>query len=118
MEEQYAQVGKEALAFTWACECFSDLLVGLKLSIETDHKPLIPLFNTKHLEELPVRVQRFRLRMLRFDFNIVYVPGKNLVMADALSRAPLMAPGQHDNHVEEDVQAYVDVIFQDLPATE
>ena len=56
--------------------------------------------------------------MLRFDFNIVYVPGKNLVMADALSRAPLMAPGQHDNHLEEDVQAYVDAIFQHLPATE
>ena len=68
----------------------------------------------KHLEKLPVRVQRFRLRTLRFDFNIVYVPGKKLVIADALSRAPLMAPDQHDKHLEEDVQAYVDVIFQDL----
>ena len=49
--------------------------------------------------------------MLKFDFNIVYVPGKNLVIADALSRAPLMAPDQHDKHLKKDVQAYTDVIF-------
>ena len=56
--------------------------------------------------------------MLRVDFNIVYVPGKNLVIADALSRAPLMAQDQHNKHLKEDVQANVDVNFQDLPATE
>ena len=50
--------------------------------------------------------------MLRFDFNIVYVPGKNLVIADTLSRAPLRAPDQHDKHLQEDVQAYVDAIFK------
>ena len=72
--EQNAQIEKEALAFTWACEYFSDFLVGLKFSIKTDHKPLIPLFSTKHLEELPIRIQCFRLRMLKFDFNIVYAP--------------------------------------------
>ena len=53
------------------------LLVGLKFSIETDHKSLIPLFSMKHLEELPVRIQCLRLWMLRFDFNIIYVPGKS-----------------------------------------
>ena len=63
-----------------------------------DHKPLIPLFSTKHLEELPARVQRFGLRMLRFNFNIVRVPGKNLLIADTLSRAPLMALDQHNKH--------------------
>ena len=76
-----------------------------------DYKPLIPLFSTKHLKELPVKVQCFRLRMLRFNLNIVYVPEKNLVTADALSKAPLMATDQHNKHLEEDVQAYVDVIF-------
>ena len=56
--------------------------------------------------------------MLRFNFNIVFVPGKNLVIADALSRAHLMVPNQHDKHFEEEVQAYVDAIVHVLPATE
>ena len=68
-ERRYAQIEKEALAFTWACERLSDYLVGLKFHIQTDHKPLVPLFSTKDLEELPVRVQRFRMRMMRFDFT-------------------------------------------------
>ena len=56
--------------------------------------------------------------MLRFNFNIVYVPGKKLVIADVLSRAPVMAPDQHDKYLEEDVKVYVDVIFQDVTITE
>lgn len=79
-EQRYAQIEKEALAFTWACERFSDYLVGLPFSIETDHKPLVPLFSTKSLDELPIRVQRFRLRMMRFDFSIYHVPGKDLTV--------------------------------------
>ena len=56
-EQRYAQIEKEALAFTWACEHFAEYLIGLKFHIQTDHKPLVPLFSTKSLEELPVRVQ-------------------------------------------------------------
>ena len=40
-----------------------------------------------------------------------------MVIVDALSRAPLLAPDQHNKHLEEDVQAYVDVIVHDLSAT-
>ena len=87
-EQRYAQIEKEALAFTWACERFSDYLLGLRFHVQTDHKPLVPLFTSKPLDELPVRVQRFRLRMIRFDFSMSHVPGKSLLVADALSRAP------------------------------
>ena len=68
-EARYAQIEKESLAFTWACERLADYLIGLKFHIETDHKPLVPLFSTKNLEELPIRVQRFRMRMMRFEFT-------------------------------------------------
>ena len=60
-ERRYAHIEKEALAFIWACERLSDYLIGLQFHIQTDHKPLVPLFSTNDLEELPVRVQRFRM---------------------------------------------------------
>ena len=53
-------------------------LIGLHFQIETDHKPLVPLLSAKPLDQLPIRVQRFRLRMMRFDYVITHVPGKNL----------------------------------------
>ena len=55
-EMNYAQIEKEALAVTWACERFLDYLIGLHFTVETDHKPLVPLLSTKTLDQLPVRV--------------------------------------------------------------
>ena len=56
-EQRYAQIEKEALALTWGCERLSDYLLGLHFRMVTDHKPLVPILSTKHLESLPVRVQ-------------------------------------------------------------
>ena len=87
-ETRYAQIEKEALATTWACERFTNYILGQQIQIETDHKPLVPLLSTKHLDDLPPRILRFRLRLMRFDYTISHVPGKLLYMADTLSRAP------------------------------
>ena len=38
-EKRYAQIEKEALAVTWACEMFATYILGMKFLIETDHKP-------------------------------------------------------------------------------
>ena len=117
-EKRYAQIEKEALAFTWACERLSDYLVGLQFHIQTDHKPLVPLFSTKHLEELPLRVQRFRMRMMRFLFTISHVPGKDLKIADTLSRAPVADPTAENAFLQQEATAYVDFMIGHLPATE
>ena len=88
-EKRYAQIEKEALAVTWACTKFTDYILGCKFVIESDHKPLIPLLNTKHLDSLPPRILQFRLRLAKFDYIVSHVPGKLLYTADALSRAPV-----------------------------
>ena len=53
-EQRYAQIEKEALGITCTCERFQDYLIGMRFHIETDHKPLIPLFSSKPLNELPI----------------------------------------------------------------
>ena len=117
-EQRYAQIEKEALALTWACERFSDYLIGLHFHIETDHKPLVPLLSTKLMDELPLRVQRFRMRLMRYSFTIGHVPGKNLVIADTLSRAPTSESNAEDHVRNDEVDAYVQIVLQNLPATE
>ena len=114
-ERRYAQIESEALAFTWACERLADYLVGMEFHIQTDHKPLVPLFSSKHLEELPLRVQRFRMRMM---FSIGHVPGKDLVIADALSQAPVSTPTTTDESQQQETMLYVNSVMQSLPASE
>ena len=118
-EQRYAQVEKEALAMTWCCEKFADFLVGLpSFQIETDHKPLLALMKTKQLDELTPRIQRFRMRMMRFSYQVEYVAGKHLVTADALSRAPGRKPREEDRVTEEDLKSFVQSVVDSIPASD
>lgn len=116
-ECRYAQIEKECLASVYACEKFSKYLIGLdKFELQTDHKPLVPLMMTKDLDRAPVRCQRLLMRLMRFNADVKHVPGKNLVIADALSRKPL----QHtvaDQELKEVVQEYVDAVHDSWPIT-
>ena len=54
--------------------------------------------------------ERFRLRLMRYSYDITYVPGKNLHTADALSRDPI----ENDNPGEdfgEAVETYVESVM-------
>ena len=83
--------------------------MGVHILLETDHKPLIPLLGQKLLDQLPLRVQRFRLRLMRYSYDITYVPGKNLHTADALSRAPI-----ENDHPDEDFGEAVDTYVESV----
>ena len=85
--------------------------------METDHKPLVPLLSTKALDAVPLRVQRFRLRLMRFSFTTTHVPGKELNTADTLSRAPLTDEEANSEALRREVNAYVNAATRNLPAT-
>ena len=85
-ESQYAQIEKELLAAVFACSKFHDFIFGNTATIETDHKPLITIVK-KPLHQAPARLQRMLLQLQRYDLHFVYKRGKELYIADLLSRA-------------------------------
>ena len=117
METRYAQIEKEALALTWALERFAEYVLGKKVILETDHKPLVPLLGNKSLDLLPPRVLRFRLCLMRFQYTINHVPGKTLYTADTLSRASLKDTSEANGHTSSnEIEWFVQAIIAALPA--
>ncbi|GFR05217.1 retrovirus-related Pol polyprotein from transposon 17.6 [Trichonephila clavata] len=54
--------------------------------VQTDYKP-IPGLSKKPYDTISPRLQRMLLRLNKYNIQLEYVPGKNLVIADALLRA-------------------------------
>lgn len=55
---------------------------------------------------------------MRFDYSIVHVPGKSLCTADALSRSPVNTTSCSDSKFQQEVDAYVNLIINNLPVND
>lgn len=98
-EANYAQIEKEMLAIVFACIRFDQLIIGNSQTIiKTDHKPLINIFN-KPLLSVPKRLQKMLMTLQRYNLNFNFVVGKENMVADALSRAPLQSTESSDNTI-------------------
>jgi hypothetical protein len=112
-EQNYAQIEKELLAIVYGLERFHQLTYGRKVEVHCDHKPLESIAK-KRIEDVSARLQRMKLRLLKYHITIRYVPGKYLYLADTLSRACLK------DHVEDDPEMLkvVHSVEKYLPMTE
>ena len=80
-EERYSTTEKEFLAIVWAVKHFRPYLYGRKFKLITDHQPLtFSMTNANH------RIIRGKLALEEFDYEMIYKPGRQNVVADALSR--------------------------------
>ncbi|PFX13903.1 Transposon Ty3-G Gag-Pol polyprotein [Stylophora pistillata] len=86
-EQVYANIERELLAIVWGVQSFTDVY-GRRVVVETDHKPLESIF-WKPVNEAPPRLQRMLLKLTKYDLVVHYVPGKQQVISDCPSRAPL-----------------------------
>ena len=104
----------------WACERFSDYIVGKSIVTETDQKPLVPLLTSRTLDEVPPRVQRLRImRLMCIYFKEVnHVPGKEMFIADALSRVQSENTNRMATVPEEEMKIYVDSVLDSLPGSD
>ncbi|XP_028415850.1 uncharacterized protein K02A2.6-like [Dendronephthya gigantea] len=101
-ETRYAQIEKELLAAVFACVKFHDFVYGSKVVIETDHKPLITIIK-KPLHVAPARLQRMLLQLQKYDLEFVYKKGKDLFVADTLSRAYIDEKPDEDSNDDFEV---------------
>lgn len=86
-ETRYAQIEKELLAIVFACDRFDAYVYGRDLvNVETDHKPLEAIF-MKSLATAPKRLQRMLLRLQKYSLKVKYKKGREMLLADTLSRA-------------------------------
>ena len=88
-QQNYAQIEKEMLAIVFGCTRFHDYIYGLpNVGVESDHKPLESILK-KLLHQAPLRLQRMIMSLQKYPITVCYKPGKELLVADALSRSPL-----------------------------
>ncbi|RXN30291.1 retrotransposon-like family member retr-1 [Labeo rohita] len=114
-ECRYAQIKKECLGLVFGLEKFHNYVYGLPtFTAETDHRPLIAIIK-KNLNEMTPRIQRLMMKLQRYDFNLVYTPGKYLVLADTLSRASTQ---NSENTTEEDVEIHVNLVRTAFPVSD
>lgn len=86
-EQNYAQIEKEMLAITFGLEKFHQWTYGRRVSVVTDHKPLVAI-KSKPLCKAPRRLQAMLLKTQTYDFELRYKPGAEMTLSDTLSRAP------------------------------
>lgn len=110
-QKRYAVIEKELLGIVYGCEKFEQYILGKRSTIETDHKPLIDIFK-KPLYQCPLRLQRMLIRLQRYDIQLKYVPGKEMYIADALSRmdVPNNKDIMFDKTIEKDLAAQVCIL--------
>ena len=106
-EQNYCQLEKEILSIVFSCEKFHDFIYGKKFYIFNDHLPLKSIFK-KSILKAPPRIQKFLLRLQRYQFEMHYIKGSLLTVADTLSRAAL---SDKTPEIEEsEINCYVHLI--------
>lgn len=87
VESRYSQTEKEMLAVVWAVEHFHLDLYGAQFTIITDHQPLLSIFHSH--KATSARIDRWNLRLMPYNYQLVYKPGKDEKNpADFLRRHP------------------------------
>lgn len=82
-ERHYSTIEKELLSIVWSTQYFRPYLYGVKFLIKTDHRPLVWLNN---LKEPNSKLQRWKIKLNDYNYDIQYVKGKENHVADFLSR--------------------------------
>ena len=113
-EENYAQIEKELYAVVFGCKRFHEYMYGRRVIVESDHKPLEAILK-KPLAAAPPRLQRMILQLQKYDIHILHRPGKEIPVADTLSRKSIE---YQDRALQEGMEAQVHTVLNSLPVSD
>ena len=108
-EVKWSTPEKECYAIFYALVKLEYLLRDIHFTLRTDHRNLTFLN-----ESFQQKVKRWKLAIMHFNFDIEHIPGKQNVVADALSRLMrIPIPFQLDTEEDEEVD-HVYVISEEV----
>ena len=113
-ETNYAQIEKEMYAAVFGCTKFHQYIYGRKVTVETDHKPLIPI-SKKPLHAAPPRLQRMLIQLQKYDVELICIPGKQIPVADTLSRN--FMPDTYKD-LANGIEAHVHTVVSNAPVSD
>ena len=82
-ERNYSATDREYLALVWGIKKFRNYLYGRHFICKTDHKPLLSMVKSQPINSRHSRYLQF---LEEYNFSLEYIPGRDNVMADLLSR--------------------------------
>ena len=107
-EPRYSATEVELLAVVWATSKAHLYLAGADFELLVDHRPLIPLLNSKTLDEMPSPwLTRLKEKLPLYRFTAVLCSGVEHKVADCFSRHPVDDPPKDDSQEDDEAAAYV-----------
>lgn len=86
-ERNHSAVEKEAYAIVEALKKWRHFLIGRPFKLITDQRSVSFMFDAKHTSKIKnEKIQRWRLELAPYRYDIMYRPGKENHVADTLSR--------------------------------
>ena len=85
--KRYLNIEREIQPSLFGCERFHTYVYGTRFTVESDHKPL-EMIHLKNRAAAPQRRQRMLLRFQPYAILLRYHHGKELALADTMSRQP------------------------------
>ena len=112
-EKRYSQIEKEMLSVVFGLTRFHTYTYGRKVTVHNDHKPLAAVLK-RPVGENPIRLQRMLCRIMGYDLDFKYIKGKDLLIADALSRSHTT---NHTRSQSEEEIETIGLVIQDQSVT-